>query len=64
MTVVVEDARPRSQTAHSGVTALVTNITPVAAGFEQTTFSISNTSSTSFKTRDCQEVLSKEKAQK
>ena len=59
MTVVVDYARPRIQTALCEVTALVTNISPVAAGFEQTTFSISNTSSTSFKTRDC-----KEKAQK
>ena len=62
MTVVVEDARPRSQTAHCGVTALVTNISPVAAGYKQTTFGISNTNSSSFKTRDCQEVLSKGKA--
>ena len=62
MTVVLDDARPRSQTALSGVTALVTNLSPVAARFEQTTFSISNTSSNSFQTRDCQEVLSKGKA--
>ena len=46
----------------SGVTALVTNISPVAAGYEQTTFSTSNTSSSSFKTSDCQEVLKKWKA--
>ena len=59
MTVVLDDARPGSQTALSGVTALVTNISPVAAGYEQTTFSISNTSSNSFQTRYCQE---KEKA--
>ena len=64
MTVVLDDARPRSQTALSGVTALVTNIRPVAAVFEQTTFSISNTSSNSFQTRDCQEVLCKEKVKK
>eukprot|EP00091_Calanus_sinicus_P003970 TRINITY_DN14157_c0_g1_i1.p2 TRINITY_DN14157_c0_g1~~TRINITY_DN14157_c0_g1_i1.p2 ORF type:complete len:102 (-),score=34.29 TRINITY_DN14157_c0_g1_i1:60-365(-) len=53
---------PGAKTAHSGVTALDTNITPVAAGYELTTFSTSNTSSSSFKTRDCQEVLKKEKA--
>ena len=46
----------------SGVTALVTNISPVAAGFEQTTFSTRNTSSYSFKTRPCQEVIKKGEA--
>ena len=62
MTVVVDGARPRSQTAHSGVTALNTNTSPVAARYEQTTFSTRNTSSTSFKTRGNQEVLSQGEA--
>ena len=64
MTVVLDDAtaRPSRQTALCGVTFLETNISPVAAGYEQTTFSISNTSITSFKTRDCQDVLCRKKA--
>ena len=53
---------PGDKLPKSGVTALDTNISPVAAGFEQTTLSTRDTSSSSFKTRDCQEVLKKRKA--